>query len=925
MRRRGAGAVAVGATVALGAGLLMGAQPAAASTGAGIVVSASIFEGSSEPNWVMFRATSQMVESEVAVNRQGSTVVVTELEGGPSLAVEPPTDSRISCTASNPSGLSDEIRCTFSGSTASSGRYSVGADFRSAPRGITFGSDGTSQLEFLVLGSEYDDYIQGGPLADRVAGFGGDDFIFGGAGDDILDGGDGDDVIYGDGDDDRERGNDQLFGGNGDDYLEGGPGNDRMYGGAGFDELDAKDGEADDVVDCNDSFSRLSKPNADALFDARLDTPFDCGGVTPPIAQTFTMLRDYTGVSVGKQLVGIAPGWLGTEPLDLSYRWEACTLSASRDVVSCSKRTTGSLNSKGLDPKTGKAPVYTVTKADAGRAIRLVTIADNSSKRGGAVVENPSPFTLRVEPPLTLEIPTNFLPTGSGSKWSFSDFMRVSAALTASKASPWLNVITRGWERRAVPNTMRKPIKDGQVFSIRVNGKEVTSKDREFEIDKSRKTDVEIRFYSMLEDRKTCPASDNDLQAYQRAAAAGSLSLLALTNFLDSKRCAWAVTWADQVGTSPIFTVSGLSLEYSDDEDRPVQVRITARKPTTAAGLAIAVGAPPRDIVRQSPDHFTLGVAGAVYAFPGSVFTSLWVSLIGDQVRQGTGQSTVRARMQMFVNGRLQASQELSREFSSIPATVLTEPGLVRIVMTTFASNGAAIGQAYVDVPVRDPLGASMSDLVTLDGRCFSISGQRLSSCQGRTPHPNVATIQRLLSQAQAPQVATYAPLESLRYASDTLNKRFTPIVVNGVVPGSVTAPRVSVVPRSGCAWWDLPCIVRGVAIQVVNAVIRAKNAATASFRVKSPVVGVPQSGALPSVTTGLLALIPGLGLIGLDGATLISDQGGSLISDQGGSLISDQGGSLIGLDGATLIGLDGATLKPNQVSLPLMGLNGAT
>ena len=56
-----------------------------------------------------------------------------------------------------------------------------------------------------------------------------------------------------------------------------------------------------------------------------------------------------------------------------------------------------------------------------------------------------------------------------------------------------------------MPAAQRKAITDGQVFSIRVNGKEVKAKSS-IDVADGARASVEIRYYSFLEDRKACPA-----------------------------------------------------------------------------------------------------------------------------------------------------------------------------------------------------------------------------------------------------------------------------------------------------------------------------------------------------------------------------------------------------------------------------------
>ena len=930
-RRRGAGAIAVSATVALGAGLLIGAAPVSASSGAGIVVSAVAQDANFfflAPNVVAFRATDRMVESEIAVSRQGNTVVVSELEGGPSMGLEAPTDSRIACTASNPSGLSDEIRCTF-GSDLVGRDYGVSADFETAPRGVTFGLDAAARMNSFMVGSVYDDYFQGGPQRDFILGKDGADFIFGGAGDDAIAGEVGDDVMYGDGED-EETGNDVVLGGPGDDYLEGGPGIDRIIGGSGRDEIDAKDGLADAEVDCNDLDSRGEESEA-PRFDRGLDKPIDCGGVELPWAINTPYLSPTALIKPSTVVTATPPEWAGSTPMVLSYRWESCTVSAAGRLDNCVERAKGTLSAQGRDSRTGKAPAYTVTASDRKRSVRFVAVADNRKVKGGGTEE-----VVSAALPVGVEgfvVKDTWLPRKTGSTWTFASALTVANDLSALSVAGFLDIRSTSWRKGAVPADQRKTIKDGQVFSIRVNGKEVKARDS-IDVADGARASVEIRYYSFIEDRKACPATDADLEMWRQQARSAYVDFQSLIDVLDQLKCPWAVSWSSETAPVSAFSVQNLTLEETDNPDRPVQVRISVRRPSTVSQLSIAVGAPPREVVAQSPDHFSLGLAGAVYAFPGTKFTALWTSLMGDQTRM----PTKRARVQLFVNGDLIVKGEQGANFAYNLVTAFTKVGTARIVITTLNNDGSTQSQAYVDIPILDPASTPLGDLITWDGRCFNRDGS-VASCAGRVPNSNAESMRSMLARSGLSSLQTYSAVDALRIASTSFNARFTPLVVNGPVPTASTAARSLVSPRSGCAWWDLGCHLRAVTDQVVRAVIKPKPTPKAPapmpqpYQAKSTVAAVADGGALPVVTRGTVASVPGAGLIGLDGATLIGLDGATLISDQGGSLIGLDGATLIGLDGATLIGLDGATLigldgatlKPNQVSLPLIGLDGAT
>ncbi|WP_255440576.1 calcium-binding protein [Paracoccus sp. MC1854] len=100
-----------------------------------------------------------------------------------------------------------------------------------------------------ILGSDLEDFLQGGMGNDSIVGQDGEDTVWGGAGNDSIRGGGGNDlVLAGDGDDSvtgqdgddligGETGNDRIQGGAGNDRLNGGAGNDHLSGGAGNDRI----------------------------------------------------------------------------------------------------------------------------------------------------------------------------------------------------------------------------------------------------------------------------------------------------------------------------------------------------------------------------------------------------------------------------------------------------------------------------------------------------------------------------------------------------------------------------------------------------------------------------------------------------------------------------------------------------------------
>lgn len=95
---------------------------------------------------------------------------------------------------------------------------------------LGFGSGGFDANDLLIIGDEFDNFLEGNNGPDDH------DEIEGGAGNDILIGGNGNDTLDGD------EGNDDLNGGEGTDKLFGGLGNDILRAGYGHDRLTGNDG-----------------------------------------------------------------------------------------------------------------------------------------------------------------------------------------------------------------------------------------------------------------------------------------------------------------------------------------------------------------------------------------------------------------------------------------------------------------------------------------------------------------------------------------------------------------------------------------------------------------------------------------------------------------------------------------------------------
>jgi len=965
-RRRGISWISAGAASVVAASLLAAAPPVTASTGAGIVVSAQVVPQDATPHQMVLRATEDMVESDIAVTREGATVILTESEGGPSLGLEAPTSSGVSCVSSSATGPSQEIRCTFS-SVTDSRTVRVFADFSSAPTGVTLGSDGSSNISFDITGSAFDDYFEGGPKDDVLRGGAGDDFLIGGSGADRLFGGDGDDVIFGDGEEgDGTSGNDWIEGGPGDDYIDGGPGADSIWGGAGLDDINVKDQVADVVVDCNDNASR-GQETEDIVFDIKLDRPFDCGVKEAPQSVTAPVLLGslVPPLSPGDRLTAIPATWRGATPMSYSYTWEACSLATNGSIRSCDTRGSGSLKGNGKDEKTGKDPQYTVTKADTGRIIRFVSSADNSKIRGGSKESVTSNVSDIIEPGISFTFPPWTMPVKQfmsnilRDQWFFSTVTgdrtnpkRIVEWLGKQPISKHIDISFQGVPRKDVPKQWRRDIRNGDVFDIVVDGSPVTPKSPTVEISRIAKSDVILRYWSYPLDTLDCGKSQDWVKSQDDLIKEVPTELTGFLKTLEDSKCTYELTFEDprKERSDPILPVSivrSVRIGSSDPETGLPVLRVTALSPSPG-NLSLSVGAPRGSVVASAPNQPSISIHGQIpYFGPGTPFGAVWVALIGDQARQPTVPTRVDifelSCGEKFRNSNCSADLFSRGQMGGTFSTNLTVPlghvhrsydARVRILVTTFhdpakkkAKDGSLLAreQVYADVLVENcdftkSYNCRDYSRMTLDGRCFDDRGT-LTSC-ARWELSNPLRVVHSALASKRPRLATMAPADALRYASQVLDESLRPVLVNDIFPlvpvFTYADRRAAMGPRSAaCVWWDLVCHIRGIVTRIIDAIVKpkptpGKRLPAVTYRLGGKVVYLAPGESLVAIGNDLLLEVPGVGLIGLDGA--------SLIGLDGASLIGLDGASLIGLDGASLIGLDGASLvrQDGRVPIPL-------
>lgn len=909
-------------TGALMTGVLVGLPPASANSSYGMLVGAV-----SQPEWgfyaVQFRALPGMVQSDVVVRRTGNSLVIFEEDGGPSLGAS--TGNSL-CTSSNPSGPSSEITCTFPAIPADVLPLAVG-DFSQAPRSASLIIEEGSYVRARFIGSPFDDYFQGGDLADYAEGGAGDDNLYGGGLVDTLRGDAGADDI--DGEDDH----DNLYGGADGDTITGGKGNDTVVAGTGPDNVDAKD-SARDVVDCGDPSMRTgtsAEAGDEIEYDEKLDVVTACNAVEWPRPVVPPSLSTVS-VKVGEKVTGDMGQWTGTPPLTYTYVFERCAL-AQYTVwpPTCTVVKSGKLDARGLE--NGQKPSYMATRADTNHFLAF-SVAASTTKPG--VWAQAGAQTDKVGPPATETIMGNWLPQQIKGKWVFGDQGALQTAILNSAIGQYVDITATPVRRVSVPSTWRRVITHDSIIELKVNGKPVPVDGRVVvEASADERPTIAIKYYSWWEDRKTCPVEDENIAAINKSLEGDGMPLWLLTGLLDgyAGECKWVINWSDEASTANTFTATKIALEENlDNPDVPVQLRITATKPTLRPRLSLVLGAPPQSHVSQRPDDFSIAVDGRLYDFPGDVFSSIWVGLLGDQAREGT----VRGRAELYVNGDRKVAQTFDSSsgqgapFSTVLSTAALEPGTARIVVSTFANDGAVDSQVYADLTIADGSSASTGNLITWDGRCFATSG-RPATCPD-SYNGALGAMRNAVNTALNGALTTYAyDYHALRYASEKLDKRFVAVVANGPLspPGGQRSARAR-----DCWWIDFVCHIQNhfeARAQVVTKPKTTKKIPPLrTFRIVAIIRVGDKSVAAGVVGEGILK-VPGVGLINLDGGTLINLDGGTLINLDGGTfseelsaLINLDGGTVVGTNGATVVGLNGATFVGVDVS-SIVGTNGGT
>lgn len=902
------------------ASLVLGLPPVTAQSSPGMVVAAVATPWAYSPDTgaaltyaygVEFRAQPSMVESDIVVSRVGTTVVVTEEEGGPSLGIADP----VRCTGDNPSGLSSEVTCSFP-SAAPDSVWIAKGDFTLAPSGASVIVEEGSPIAAYFYGSAYDDYFQGGDLDDVVSGGGGDDNVYGGAGSDALWGGPGDDDMSG------EAGDDRVWGDAGSDEIEGGPGLDSLQAGADSDSIDAEDG-ARDSVDCGSGEAAGAN---DVKIDAALDVTANCGGGEVPRVAVSPALSTNLP-AVGDTVTGTRGTWLGTAPITYAYSFERCNKNPRRPDAQCTVVKKGTLDGQGL-AEDRKPPSFKTTRTDQNQYLKYSVTATNAAVRGGVA---PSAFAwARVLSPNAFILPKDWLPRLMANGYGFTQVTHVQAELEESTIGPFVDIVLKPVRRASVPRAMRKSVTHGGVIEISVDGTKLES-DLRVEGTPDERPRIVITYYSYFEDRKVCPIGDEGIALMRGIIEANNgwplpWLLAFLDDFPDGK-CPWVIDWTSDVSAQNTFMATAVSLEETGDDDVPFRLRISASKPSTRPGLTMVIGAPPDAHVKQRPDDFSVGADGRLYAFSRPTHTSLWVGLLGDQVRESGKYGIV----QLFLDGTLvltesfQGTGTTSTPFSTVLTYLVSKPGKARVVVSTLANtpgpSQVVESQVFMDFEIAQATYLDQKNLVTWDGRCFTSDGVQ-GACPA-TVASELTAMRDAVSQSINGGLGTFTrPWDALRYASSKLDKRFVVIGANSAVHQNGAA--TSGARQRSCWWIDIFCHIDNAIQGSGQAVVRPrppkptpKPPPTQRVVVEMNVIPVGQDTLAGGVVGEGFLKVPGVGIVPLTGPVLPGSGGSGLLSDMGAAFTLETAellgkAKLQGLEGATFVGIDTASVIGN-------------
>ena len=231
-----------------------------------------------------------------------------------------------------------------------------------------------------VIGTEFDDYLEGG---------------------DYLDGGLGDDELVGDVGNDRHHGsagNDALSGLKGNDILDGGAGDDNMYGGAGDDRLLGGDG-ADHLFSSEGEDVLLGGAGMDYLGGLSGNDRLEGGSAADTL-----LGGDGADTIVGGERQDVLTGGTGSDQFQF-FSGDIEPASAQADVITDFRHGAGDrINLRGIDANTSTADVddrfsFLGTGAFTGTAgeLRYAVVDGNIFVQGDTNGDSLADFYIRVD------------------------------------------------------------------------------------------------------------------------------------------------------------------------------------------------------------------------------------------------------------------------------------------------------------------------------------------------------------------------------------------------------------------------------------------------------------------------------------------------------------------------------------------------
>lgn len=287
------------------------------------------------------------------------------------------------------------------------------------------------------------------------------------------------------------------------------------------------------------------------------------------------------------------------------------------------------------------------------------------------------------------------------------------------------------------------------------------------------------------------------------------------TNWLTGSKCpSWKVEWSSKESRDTISRVESVRIDESvKDGVTTSTIVVVASKPKFKT-LFMDVLPPGSTDITSYPELPSLTWDGDIKALPGKIAAfQVWPGFAGTGGILAGGRY---ASLELFdVDGRRLSTYEFDMigkggtfDLQGIPISAgFSNPGTARLLLRVIDSSYAT-QEIYVDIPVRAPTGP----FATLDGRCFTASGDQTSTCPAASQAALLAAEAMRLAVPQLPAGDAFATLRAAAAHSDTRpgfsNLTYSVIVANATFGVEQQATARLLDTRADCPWWNIVCHV---------------------------------------------------------------------------------------------------------------------